>query len=78
MNKFTRIVSKVLKINPRKISDRTSPADVDNWDSFRGILLISEIEEAFGVKFLMDEIMSIRDIGGIKKLLKNRNINPDE
>ena len=77
MNKFTKLVSKVLKVNPRKITDKTSPMDVKNWDSFRGLILITEIEKMFRVKFSMSEMLSIKDIGGIKKILKKHKINPD-
>lgn len=78
MNKLTKVVSGVLKVKPAKISDRTSPADVKAWDSFRGLLLITEIEKAFQIKFSMDEILSIKDIGSIKKILRDHNINPEK
>ena len=75
MGKFVKVVSKVLKIKPNKINDKTSPMNVKSWDSFRGLLLITEIEKAFRIKFSMDEILSIKDIGGIKSILKIHNIN---
>ena len=78
MNKFAKVVSDVLRVKPHKISDKTSPADVKNWDSFRGLLLVTEIEGAFQVKFSMEEILSIKNIGDFKKILKKYNINPDE
>ena len=78
MNKFTKVVSDALKVKPAKISDRTRPADVKTWDSFRGILLITEIEKVFQVKFSMDEILLIKDIGSIKKILRDHNINPEK
>ncbi|MBN1353395.1 MAG: acyl carrier protein [Candidatus Omnitrophica bacterium] len=78
MSKFNRIVSKVLKIKASRITDRTSPINVKSWDSFRGLLLITEIEKGFGVKFSMQEILTIKDIASLKKILKSHGINPDE
>ncbi len=77
MSKFIKAVSSVLKANPRSINDETSPANAKNWDSFRGLLLIMEIEKEFGAKFSMEEILYIKNIGDIKKILKGRNIDTE-
>lgn len=78
MNKFVKTVSSVFKIKPAKVTDSASPMNIKGWDSFRGLLLITEIEKKFGVKFSMDEILTIRDIGSIKKILRKHGIDPDE
>lgn len=78
MSKFNKTVSAVLKINPKKINDRTSPLNVRGWDSFKGLLLITELEKAYGIKFSMEEVLSIKDIGSIRSILSKRKIDPDE
>jgi len=78
MNKFKKIVSAVLKVNPAKINDKTSPMNVARWDSFRGLLLITELEKYYHIKFSMEEVLSIKDIGSIIKILRAHNIEPDE
>ena len=78
MNKFKKIISRALKISPAKITDKTSPLNVASWDSFRGLILVTEIEKAYKTKFSMEEILSIRDIGRIKKILLTHNIDIDE
>ncbi|MCQ9207747.1 MAG: acyl carrier protein [Omnitrophica bacterium] len=78
MSKFARVISKVLRIKAKSIRDETSPMNVKSWDSFRGLLLITEIEKAYKMKFTMDEILSIKDIGSLKKIFKKRGVNPDE
>lgn len=77
MKKLSKVVSKVFKIKSNRITDNTSPITVRKWDSFGGLLLVTEIEKAFGVKFSMKEILSIKDIGSIKKILKSHDVNPD-
>ncbi|OGW75341.1 MAG: hypothetical protein A2Z72_08435 [Omnitrophica bacterium RBG_13_46_9] len=78
MSKLTKIISQVLEIKSGKINDATSPMNVKGWDSFAGVLLITEIEKAFRTKFTMDEILSVKDVGGIKRVLKERGLDPDE
>ncbi len=78
MKKFNKVVSKVLRIKPNRITGSTSPMNVKSWDSFRGLLLITEIEKAFHVKFSMEEILSLKDIGSLKKMLKSHGVNGDE
>lgn len=38
---------------------------IDKWDSLNHILLIQELEKAFGIKFDLFEIIEIRDVKGL-------------
>jgi len=78
MSELTKVISKVLKVNPRNIKDATSPMNVKSWDSFRGLLLITEIEKVFHIKFSMEEMLSIKDVGSIKTVLKKHGIKLDD
>lgn len=78
MNKFNKIIADVLRVKPDEINDNTSPINVETWDSFAGILLISEIEKIFNIEFSMSEIISIKDIGSIKNILEKHDINLNE
>lgn len=77
-NKLNKLIGKILKISPARVSDKTSPENVRRWDSFTGLLLITEIEKAYGIKLSMDEVLSIKNIGSIRKIIKSRDIDPDE
>ena len=45
------------------LSDATTAADVPGWDSLMHIALISEVEETFGIKFTMNQILSFQNVG---------------
>ena len=45
------------------ISDDTTAEDVDDWDSLMHITLISEIEDAFGIKFSMKDVTGMQNVG---------------
>lgn len=70
MEKLNSIIAKVLGIKETEIKDETSPADVENWDSFNNLVLVSEIEKEFKIKLTMDEVASIKSVKDIKEILK--------
>lgn len=74
MSKLTAILSRVLEIPEGSMRDDTGPANVPSWDSFNGLLLVSELEEAFGVEFTMKEVTSVKTVGDIKVVLAKHGI----
>ncbi len=69
MPKLKSILAKILNIDENTINDTTSPDNVESWDSFNGLMIVSELESGFGVKFTMDEVVSVRSVGEIKAAL---------
>ena len=74
MEKLKLILSKVLGINKEGITDETSPDNVETWDSFNALMLVSELESEFNAKFTMDEVISVKCVGDIKKVLKKHGV----
>lgn len=69
MRKLLNILSKVLDIKAENIVDSIGPDNTETWDSFNGLLLATELEKEFEVKFTMEDIVSIKNVGDIKKKL---------
>ena len=42
------------------VTAETTSADVEEWDSLTHITLISEVEEAFGFKFAMKDVLGMK------------------
>jgi acyl carrier protein len=74
MKKLKQILSKVLEIDETQITDETSPDNVENWDSFNGLMLVSELENGFKVKFTMDEVLAVKNVKDIKYYLKKHGV----
>ncbi len=74
MNQLYQILSKILGIEISAIQDPLTPSDVPGWDSFNALLLVSELETAFKVKFTYAEITGVRCIGDIKTLLAKHGV----
>ena len=72
--KLFNIISRVMEIKSSELTDESGPEDVENWDSYNGLLLVDEIESEFNVKFTIEEIFDINSIADIKKHLTNHGI----
>lgn len=61
-------------MDKKAINDDTSVDNTVTWDSFNALLMISEIEDCFNVKFTMEEVMDVRCVREIKEVLKKHKI----
>ncbi|HRN83580.1 MAG TPA: acyl carrier protein [Hyphomicrobium sp.] len=52
----------------------TSPDDVPRWDSLQHIALIRALETTFRVRLSMDEMMEIRSVGDIERILARHGV----
>ena len=69
------IIAEVMEIPVSQINDESSPETVENWDSFRGLILADELETRFNVKFYLDELVNVKNVADIKKNLTKHGIS---
>jgi len=48
-----------------ELSDGTSAEDIEDWDSLEQINLIVAIQDEFKIKFNIEEVNSMKDVGEI-------------
>ena len=77
-NKLYSIISKVMDVPESEINDQSSPENIESWDSFHGLVLVDELENNFNIKFTIEEITDVQNVGDIKRHIKNHNIDLDE
>ena len=77
-NKLYSIISKVMDVPESEINDQTSPETVKAWDSLNLYMLIDDIETEFNVKFILEEILEIKNVGDFKKQLEKHGVNLNE
>ena len=70
--KITPVFRKVLNEASREISDQLSANDVDNWDSLSHMLLISEIETVFNIKFKLKELNKMKNVGDLISIISEK------
>jgi len=78
MKKLKSILSNVLEINEDAITLDTSPDNTESWDSFNALLLVTELENCYKLKFTMDEVTSVKCFGDIVCILKKKGAVLDD
>jgi acyl carrier protein len=77
-NNLLSIIANVMEVQDTEINDESGPETIENWDSFRGLILFEEIESKFNVKFTLNELLGIKKIKDIKNILSLRGASLDE
>ena len=67
IEKILKIAEEVLKV---PVTEETSIANCEKWDSLRHLDLVVALEEAFDVSFEPEEIAEMKSIVQIEKRLK--------
>lgn len=65
LEKLTEICYDVFENDELDITEETTAADIDEWDSLSHLSLINEIEMEFGFKFKMSEIQNLKNVGSL-------------
>jgi acyl carrier protein len=70
--KLTPIFKKIFSNESIVLTDTLNANDVDNWDSLTHMLLISEIEEIFAIKFKLKELNKMRNVGDMIEIILSK------
>lgn len=54
------------------VTASTTADDIADWDSLTHITLISAIEEEFGMKFSMKEVVGMNNVGELAEIVSQR------
>lgn len=54
------------------VNDKTTAADIEDWDSLTHITLISEVEDAFGIKLSMKAVLDLKNVGEMVDIIQQR------
>jgi acyl carrier protein len=57
------------------LTDETTAADIEEWDSLGHVSLMFSIEEHFGVQFEENELAEFANVGALKRYLEE-NADP--
>lgn len=76
--KLYELISKVMEIPISEVTDESSPNNIENWDSYNGLLLVDELESEFNVKFSVEETYDVHSVADIKRHLVNHGVKLDD
>lgn len=70
--KLTPIFREVLEMNDLVLTDELSANDVENWTSLTHMLIMTKIEENFGVTFKLKELKKLQNVGDMITVLEEK------
>jgi acyl carrier protein len=68
-NELKAVVAKVFLLDPGQISDDLGVGSIKKWDSLGQLRLMLAVEERFGVKFDVSEVIGLDTVSKIAKAL---------
>ncbi len=71
LNKIRKSFTKILEHSNFELNDNTTADDIDGWESATHIMIITDIEETFNIKFKLMDLMSMENIGDLVKSIKS-------
>ena len=72
VQKLEPVFKKVFGETIPAINDELTARDVENWDSLSHMLLISEVENAFGIKFKLKELNKMVNVGAMIAIINSK------
>ena len=54
------------------VNDSTTADDIEDWDSLEHINLIAAVEQEFGMKFTMGQVVSMKNVGEMVDIIISR------
>ncbi len=53
------------------VTDATNTSDIEGWDSLMHITLIGAVEDEFEIRFPMQEVVNMKNVGEMADLILN-------
>jgi acyl carrier protein len=69
---LTGIFRKVFSNDSMIITNELTANDVDNWDSLSHMILITEIEKDFSIRFKLKDLNKMRNVGDMIDLIVSK------
>ena len=57
--KVKELFATILEVPANKINDTTTPENIENWDSFKHIVLVSAFEEEFNISVEPEDVVEM-------------------
>lgn len=55
------------------VCDSTTSEDIEDWDSLEHINLVAAVEQEFGIKFTMGQVVTMKNVGEMVDIILGSN-----
>jgi acyl carrier protein len=71
-DKLKTVIVKELGLDDWDMQDETVATEVPGWDSLSHVRVITAVEDAFGVRFRSLEVIKLKNVGELQKLVDKK------
>ena len=71
---LAQLLADLLQIPVAEVTDELAMKDLEVWDSLKHMELIASLEEQLGIQLSFDEIVMMRSVGDIKRVLNSKGV----
>jgi acyl carrier protein len=72
LNKLNKTFQEVFNDDDIQLTDNTTAADIEQWDSLTNVRLLIQIEQDFNISFNISEIADIPNVGELVDIIISR------
>lgn len=72
LQQLNELFKKVLSNSMVELKMETTAKDVDNWDSLNHMILISEIEKYYNIRFALKEIIKLKNVQDMCAIIQSK------
>ena len=69
-----QLLADLLQISVSEVTDELAMTDLEVWDSLKHMELIASLEEQLDIQLSFDDIVAMRSVGDIKRVLSDRGV----
>ena len=69
-----QLLADLLQISVSQVTDELAMTDLEVWDSLKHMELIASLEEQLDIQLSFDDIVAMRSVGDIKRVLSDRGV----
>lgn len=70
--KLNEVFRDVLDDETICVNENTTSADIEDWDSLEHINLLAAVEQEFGMKFNMGQVVSMKNVGEMADIIMSQ------
>ena len=71
---LSEVIAKAFGITPNDITDELEYQSIPEWDSVSHLVLVTELEAAYGITIEMEDVLTMGSVAAVKELLKKYNV----
>ncbi|MBF0213930.1 MAG: acyl carrier protein [Magnetococcales bacterium] len=72
LHPLTELFKEVFDDSTIQLTEQTTPADIESWDSLSNLRMFMAVEKAFAIRFASHEIGHVQNVGWLIQLILSK------